>query len=79
MHSDPKRVRVCRPRRRRQLQDGDNCTQNDRCLNEVCVGDELVCEGSADGCLLGQCNRDNGTCETVPADFGPCDDGDAFP
>ena len=26
--------------------DGDNCTQNDRCLNEVCVGDELVCEGS---------------------------------
>ena len=58
--------------------DGDNCTQNDRCLNEVCVGDELVCEGSADGCLLGQCNRDNGTCETVPADFGTlCDDGDA--
>ncbi len=58
--------------------DGDTCTENDRCLNEVCIGDELICEGSADGCLLGQCNRATGTCETVPADFGTlCNDGDA--
>lgn len=57
--------------------DGDACTQADRCNHGHCSGEQVSCP-SADPCLIGACNADSGACETSPRPDGTaCDDGNA--
>jgi hypothetical protein len=57
--------------------DGDLCTQNDRCNGSgTCIGDPVVCQ-PLDGCHLpGVCDGATGTCSNPVAPNGTaCDDG----
>ncbi len=55
--------------------DADQCTDDDRCINGVCMGAMLACDDgdicTGDSCVAGQ------GCTHSPLSGGACDDGDA--
>jgi hypothetical protein len=55
--------------------DGDACTQEDKCVDGACGGAELVC-ADANPCTLDVCNSESG-CVSYPLTGNPCDDGSA--
>ncbi len=63
--------------------DGDNCTDDDKCNLGQCVGGKNVCGCKADSecgdnndCTADTCDPVKGKCDNKPAAGGPCDDGD---
>jgi hypothetical protein len=55
--------------------DHDSCTENTRCRDGVCVGEEIDCQSNAPECSIGYCES-RGHCSYDPVDDGrPCDDG----
>ncbi len=56
--------------------DGDPCTQDDVCLEGVCVGGEKDCSDLNANCASGICNPLTGECEAEEKeDLTPCEDG----
>ena len=56
--------------------DGDACTEDDVCNNQVCEGTPVDCSDLDDQCNYGVCNPDTGMCEQVSVPDGwPADDG----
>lgn len=57
--------------------DGDLCTLGDRCLDGVCIGNQIICpvSDSKGGCQNSTCNRLTGKCELIPVMGESCDDG----
>ncbi len=56
--------------------DGDPCTQDDVCLEGVCVGGEKDCSDLNANCASGICNPLTGECEAEEQeDLTPCEDG----
>ena len=57
--------------------DGDLCTQTDRCSAGVCGGTATDCSTFDTACTAGVCNGATGMCESTPAnEGGACDDTD---
>ncbi|MCC6553365.1 MAG: hypothetical protein IT372_10140 [Polyangiaceae bacterium] len=58
--------------------DGEFCTENDTCVDGVCVGGtEKFCP-SPDSCHVGFCNEGTDACVSVPGNDGAeCDDGNS--
>ena len=61
--------------------DGNDCTGNDQCLSEACVGDPVPLNGTGcddtNPCTAGdQCNAGACAGNAAAADGQPCDDGD---
>ncbi|MCX8072135.1 MAG: hypothetical protein N3C12_06765 [Candidatus Binatia bacterium] len=55
--------------------DGNSCTENDRCVAGTCIGEEVQCTG-ADGCHdAGACDPRTGLCPNPRPDGTPCSDG----
>jgi hypothetical protein len=59
--------------------DGNRCTQTDRCVSGSCTGTDPVICTALDGCHeAGTCDPASGRCSNpVKADGASCDDGDA--
>ena len=57
--------------------DGQACTQNERCRAGLCVGPGLDCRALDRPCASGQCDAAAGACVSLPVAPGsPCDDLD---
>ena len=54
--------------------DGNDCTENDACLDGQCVGDPRICDAGSDPCVSAACVRGQG-CQPVNTQAW-CDDGD---
>ena len=55
--------------------DGNPCTENDKCVNGTCTGASVVDCDDGNPCTKDICLA-NGGCSNIPVP-GPCDDGDA--
>ena len=56
--------------------DGQNCTHDDTCSDNLCIGQALECSSYGDECNEGVCSEETGKCTKSPINFGkPCDDG----
>jgi len=56
--------------------DGDLCTEEDRCSDGVCAGTAKDCAAVGDTCYPGSCDPATGDCQPAPAPDGTaCDDG----
>ncbi len=53
--------------------DGNLCTHNDRCADDVCAGTAIECLGQ-DPCVEAACNPTTGECETTPLTGTSCED-----
>ncbi|MGB0588113.1 MAG: hypothetical protein ACPGU1_00400 [Myxococcota bacterium] len=57
--------------------DGDLCTDYDRCLDGACAGSPKDCD-DGDPCTSDSCHADTGACQNISLNNGePCDDRDA--
>lgn len=55
--------------------DGNPCTDNDRCQGSTCQGSPVICSASDQCHTAGVCNPSTGVCtQPLAADYTPCED-----